>query len=436
MSVFSRIPFFTLRTPMVVAAFFLWQALTFVVVTLDDNWFGEEQSEASRAREKQEVESRQAILRQCLEEGKEVPESPSPTRYPAWHAVSPADGLTPAAPMKWLADDVVMAFAWNDTKPEEAAYEGFVTLFAPPERFVGLVPTQDARDDFARAVLDKLGCVEPYWHPRDIYYSCWRKGHAVGPQGGKDVLQVFTVTLVYDVPVFWFGQRLPRGEDAKKEANAMLSGMTKQFQPLVGRFWLKHIGNEIMRAFTNPMLLLPALLIGWYFALECGFAFLWAVLLSSVWTFLSLCLDFAGYPVSVARPYELAAGANSLVCLTAVLAAAFLRRRLSGRALEARLRAREDALTVRLEEERESLKHEEGSPGHKFYKRREDKRIASIRDRGKRNCGYFMLGLVLLGGLLYVGWRQQSWWENAYIRENKGIEYMWKVLREQVSKGR
>ena len=88
------------------------------MVTLDDNWFGEQQSEASRARERQEVESRQAILRQCLEEGKETPESSSHTRYPAWHAVSPADGLTPAAPMKWLADDVAMAFAWNDTKPE------------------------------------------------------------------------------------------------------------------------------------------------------------------------------------------------------------------------------------------------------------------------------------------------------------------------------
>ena len=93
-----------------------------------------------------------------------------------------------------------------------------------------------------------------------------------------------------------------------------------------------------MRAFTNPLLLLPALLIGWCFAQECAFAFLWAVLLSCVWTFLSLCLDFAGYPVSVARPYELAAGANSLVCLTVVLLTAFLRRRFAGRTLEARLR--------------------------------------------------------------------------------------------------
>lgn len=435
MSVFSRIPFLTLRTPMVVAVFFLWQALTFVVVTLDDNWFGEQQSEASRARERQEVESRQAILRQCLEGGKETPESSSHTRYPAWHAVSPADGLTPAAPMKWLADDVAMAFAWNDTKPEEAAYEGFVTLFAPPERFVGLVPTQDARDDFARAVLDKLGCVTPHWYPEDMYYSCWRKGHAVGPQGGKDVLQVFTVALVYDVPVFWFGQRLPRGGDAKKEAGAMLSGMTTQFQPLVERFWLKHIGNEIMRAFTNPLLLLPALLIGWCFAQESAFAFLWAVLLSCVWTFLSLCLDFAGYPVSVARPYELAAGANSLVCLTVVLLTAFLRRRFAGRTLEARLRAREDALIARLEEKRESLKYEEGSPIHEFHSRREAKYIAFVRNRGKRSFGYFMMGLILLGGLLYEGGRRQSRWENAYIRESKGISYVKDVISDLVSKG-
>lgn len=436
MSIFSRIPFLTLRAPMMVAALLLWQALTVAVVTLDDNWFGEQQSEASRAREKQEVESRQAILRQCLEEGKETPESRSHTRYPAWHAVSPADGLTPAAPMKWLADDVVMAFAWNDTKPEDAAYEGFVTLFAPPERFVGLVPTQEARDDFARAVLDKLGCVTPHWSPQDIYYSCWRKGHAVGPQGGKDVLQVFTVALVYDVPVFWFGQRLPRGGDAKTEASAMASGMATQFQPLVERFWLKHIGNEIMRAFTNPMLLLPALLIGWFFAQECAFAFLWAVLLSCIWTFLALCLDFAGYPVSVARPYELAAGANSVVCLTVVLLTAFLRRRFSGRTLKARLRAREDALIARLEEKRESLEHEEESPSHEFQRRWEDKLIAHARDRGKRNFGYFMMGILLLGALLYEGAQRQSRWENAYIRESKGIEYMWDVLRELVNKER
>ena len=420
MSIFSRIPFLKLRAPMMVAALLLWQALTVVVVTLDDNWFGEQQSEASRAREKQEVESRQAILRQCLEKGKETPESPSHTRYPAWHAVSPADGLTPAAPMKWLADDVVMAFAWNDTKPEDAAYEGFVTLFAPPERFVGLVPTQEARDDFAR---------------EDMYYSCWRKGHAVGPQGGKDVLQVFTVALVYDVPVFWFGQRLPRGGDAKTEASAMASGMATQFQPLVERFWLKHIGNEIMRAFTNPMLLLPALLIGWFFAQECAFAFLWAVLLSCVWTFLALCLDFAGYPVSVARPYELAAGANSVVCLTVVLLTAFLRRRFAGRTLEARLRAREDALIARLEEKRESLKHEEGSPIHEFHSRREAKYIAFVRNRGRRSFSYFMMGLLLLGALLYEGAQRQSRWENAYIREVKGVSYVKDVISNLVSKG-
>ena len=70
---------------------------------------------------RQEVESRQAILRQCLEEGKGNAGVLQPTRgtLPGM-PFRPADGLTPAAPMKWLADDVAMAFAWNDTKPEEA----------------------------------------------------------------------------------------------------------------------------------------------------------------------------------------------------------------------------------------------------------------------------------------------------------------------------
>lgn len=438
MSLLSRIPFFRLRMPMVVAVFFLWQGLSFAVLPLKSgNWFGENQTEASRARETQEMEKRQAIVRQCLEEGKEKSEPPrySHANYPVWHAVSPSDGLSPAAPLKWLADDVVMAFAWDDTKPEDAAYEGFVTLFAPPERFVGLVPTQDAREEFARAVLDNLRCEKPYWSSLygTSYHSCWRKGRALVPQGARDALQVFAVAVIYDVPVFWFGQRLPRGGDAKEEARELRAGMSKQFQPLVEQFWLKHIRNEIRRAFTNPFLLLPALLIGWCFALECGFAFLWAVQLSAVWTFLSLCLDFSGFPVSVARPYLLAAGANSLVCLTAVLAAAFLRRRISGKkVLEARLRAREDALVARLERERESLKHEEGSPSHEFHNRRENKRIAYIRDRGRRNFGYLLLGLLLLGWLLHEGDRQQYWWENAFIRETEGISYLKEVVTRRV----
>lgn len=401
-----HVPFFILRFPLVVALSVALPVLGLVAASMDMPRSGP-QAERELAKEKEEAELRQETLRQCLVEdmqekrrAKAVLSAASRASL-AWRAVVPPDGLRPPEPLTRLADDVVVTLTWADTKPEEAAYEGLVALLASPERYLGLVPAEESRKDFLQSAFGKLGCSSS-WKEKDGFGICLRESVVQGPAGETKAIQAVAVTIMFDMPVFWFAQRLSRG-DMSQETEEVEAALQARFDSLSALFWEKQGIAGIARAFRNPVLLLPALLLGWYFALEYGFGLLCAVLLSGVWTLLSLPLELAGFDVSVARPYWLAAAANSLVAMTVVLLVGFLRRKVSAEVLEDRLRTCESELAARLVQERDRTQSQ-------WQKRHEEKLLAVVQDRSLRNWRYLLTAIFLLAWLLLEGaWLQEAW---------------------------
>lgn len=401
-----HVPFFILRFPLVVVLSVALPVLGLVAASMDMPRSGP-QAERELAKEKEEAELRQETLRQCLVEdmqekrrAKAVLSAASRASL-AWRAVVPPDGLRPPEPLTRLADDVVVTLTWADTKPEEAAYEGLVALLASPERYLGLVPAEESRKDFLQSAFEKLGCSSS-WKEKDGFGICLRESVVQGPAGETKAIQAVAVTIMFDMPVFWFAQRLSRG-DMSQETEEVEAALQARFDSLSALFWEKHGIAGIVRAFRNPVLLLPALLLGWYFALEYGFGLLCAVLLSGVWTLLSLPLELAGFDVSVARPYWLAAAANSLVAMTVVLLVGFLRRKVSAEVLEDRLRTCESELAARLVQERDRTQSQ-------WQKRHEEKLLAVVQDRSLRNWRYLLTAIFLLAWLLLEGaWLQEAW---------------------------
>lgn len=402
-----HVPFFILRFPLVVALSVALPVLGLVAVSMDMPRGGP-QEERALAGEKREAARRQETLRQCLAEGMEekgrataVLSAAAGTNL-AWRAVVPSDGLAPTEPLTRLADDVVATLTWADTKPEDAAYEGLVALLASPDRYLGLVPAEESKKDFLQSAFGKLGCSSS-GKEKDGFGICLRESVVQGPAGETKAVQAVGVTIMFDMPVFWFAQRLSRG-DMPQETKEVEAALQARFDSLSMRFWEKHGIDEIARAFRNPVLLLPALLLGWCFALEYGFALLSAVLLSGVWTLLSLSLEFAGFDISVAGPFWLAAAANSLVTMTVVLLVGFLRRKVSGEVLEDRLRTDESELAARFVRERERTQSER-------QKRHVEKLLAVVQDRSRRNRRYLLTAILLLAWVLLEGVRQQEAWE-------------------------
>lgn len=406
-----HVPFFILRFPLVVALSVALPVLGLVAASMDMPRSGP-QAERALVREKKEAELRQETLRQCLVEdmqekkrAKAVLSSASRTRL-AWRAVVPSDGLTPPEPLTRLADDVVATLTWADTKPEEAAYEGLVALLASPDRYLGLVPAEESKKDFLQSAFGKLGCSSS-WKEKDGFGISLRESVVQGPAGESKAVQAVAVTIMFDMPVFWFAQRLSRG-DMSRETEEVEAALQARFGSLSALFWEKHGIAGIARAFCDPVLLLPALLLGWHFALEYGFGLLCAVLLSGVWTLLSLSLECAGFDVCVARPFWLAVAVNSLVAMTVVFLVGFLRRKVSGEVLEDRLRTRESELAARLVRERDRTQSE-------WQKRHEAKLLAVVQDRSLRNWRYLLTALFLLAWLLLEGVWQQEAWESGRI---------------------
>lgn len=410
MSISSRIPFFRLRYPLCWVLFMALLLLTAVPPMNMGKPRSGPQAERILAKEKKEAERRQEILRQCLDEEKEAKKQATasfrfaPKTSLTWRAVAPSEGLTPAEPLTRLADDVALTLTWSDTKPEDTAYEGLVALMAPPDRYLGLVSDEEAESYFLNCAFGKLGCSPTAWKKKDGFGFCLRETAVKSSSGETKAVQAFAVTVIHDMPVFWFAQRFSRG-DAAREANEVESALQAQVNNLSTSFWQKYAIAEIEHAFCDPILLLPALLIGWCFALEYGFAFLCAMFLSSVWTALSLSLDFSGFPVSVSRPFVLAACSNSLVALAVTTLAGFLHRNMSGEVLEARLRARENELAIRLVRERDGA-HDE------LQKRRTEKNLAAVQDRSLRNRRYLLAVIFLLAWVLFEGVLLQEAWES------------------------
>ena len=403
------VPFFLLRFPLVVALSMALLVLDLVAASMETPRSGP-QAERALVREREEADRRQEILRQCLGEGREdkgrataVLSAAAKTSL-AWRAVVPSDGLMPPEPLTRLADDVIATLAWADTKPEDAAYEGLVALLASPARYLGLVPAEESREYFLQRAFGELGCSSS-WKEKDGFGICLREAVVQGPAGETKAVQGVAVTIMFDMPVFWFVRRLSRG-DMGQETEDVEAALQARFDSLAMRFWEKHGLAEIARAFCNPVLLLPALLLGWCFALEYGFALLSAVLLSGVWTLLSLSLELAGFAVSVARPFWLAAAANSLVAVTVVLLGGVLRRKVFGEVLEDRLRTCESELAARFAQERDRAQSER-------QKRHVEKLLDLVQDRSRRNRRYLLTTIVLLAWVLLVGVRQQEAWESG-----------------------
>lgn len=410
-----HVPFFILRFPLVVALSIALLVLDLVAVSVETPRSGP-RAERALAGEKKEAERRQETLRQCLVEGMEekgrakaVLSAASRTNL-AWRTVDPSDGLTPAEPLTRLADDVVVTLTWADTKPDNTAYEGLVALLASSDRYLGLTSAEESKKDFLQSAFGKLGCSSS-WKEKDGFGICLRETVVQGPAGETKAVQAVAVTITFDMPVFWFAQRLSRG-DMSQEREEVEAALQARFDSLSALFWEKHGIAEIARAFRNPVLLLPALLLGWYFALEYGFALLSAVLLSGVWTLLSLSLELAGYDICVARPFWLAAAANSLVAMTVVLLIGFLRRKVSGEVLEDRLRTYESELAARFARERDRAQS-------KQQKRHVEKLLDIVQDRSRRNWRYLLTAIFLLAWVLLESVRQQEAWESR--RELSGI---------------
>lgn len=427
MSILSRIPFFTLRYPLCWAltmAFLLLSAAS--AVNMGTPRSGP-QAERILAKEKKEAERRQEILRQCLDEGKEVKKQATATFQFApepsltWRAVAPSEGLTPAEPLTRLADDVALAMTWSDTKPEDTAYEGLVALLAPSDRYLGLMSDEEVASYFLSCAFEELDCSPASWKRKDGSGICLRETAVKSSSGETKAVQAVAVTVIHDMPVFWFAQRFSRG-DAAQEEEGVESALRAQINNLSTSFWQKYVIAEIVHAFCDPVLLLSALLIGWCFALEFGFASLCAMLLSSMWTLLSLALDLSGLPVSVSSPFVLAACANSLVALAVTTLAGFLHRRMSGDVLEARLLARENELAIQLLRERDGAQDE-------LQKRRTGKKLAAVQDRSLRNRRYVLAAIFLLACVLLECVLLQKAWESE--RSFRGMEQSIEALTQR-----
>lgn len=211
-----------------------------------------------------------------------------------------------AAPLPLLVEGETVGFRWRDTPPD-VSDEGTLAGPGPTELWLGRVVSE--RDWLA--FCEAMGwLLQRQWKPAAVTVVSDSSDDAlmrriwlakmVEPASGREMVQAWAVTAAYEgIPLFFFAQRAVHGDPKAAEAVVTKSLYSQMDAALPSaRLEQMEMGVLCRLAVSNP-LLLCALLLGWFFAKEPGFAVLGAAWLSTVSTLGFKLAELLGAPVSL-----------------------------------------------------------------------------------------------------------------------------------------
>ena len=209
-------------------------------------------------------------------------------------------------PLPLLVPGETVGFRWRDTPPD-VSDEGTLAGPGSLELWLGRVVSESDWEAFCEAVGQLL---RRQWKPAAVTVVSGESDDAllrriwlakvVEAASGREMVQAFAVTTAYEgIPLFFFAQREIRGDAVTAEAVVTESLYSQMDAALpYGRLEQMEMDVVFALAVNNP-LLLCALLFGWFFAKEPGFAVLGAAWLSTVSTLGFRVAELLGVPISL-----------------------------------------------------------------------------------------------------------------------------------------
>ncbi len=331
----------------------------------------------------------------------------------------PADisGLAFEPPLDAIRGELAAGFAWADMagQADLPAFDpdNGVALLAPPaEWYGGLRPLPFSYNSFLAGFAEMLdhawggrcgaSAASPWDDAMRSSHVCVRP-EFIRPQssGPKRVVQGVGVALVGDAPVFLLARRTGEGDPradlalAEEELTRLAAALSAT-PPLL----LLELRDQAARSLRDPLVWLPALAVGWLYALESGFVLLSGVWIGAAATLLSVLIGFFFGRVFPGNPLPLVCAAHMSAGAAYALLAARLRKRFRPAGLDEALAAQEQALIEELRVNQEQVGHPSAY---------EDKVRRLAEDRAERAFWHGRQAALFFACALLAAWQFQEY---------------------------